>query len=79
MLNIYKIPTDKLLHFIAGTIITMIFSFFFPMTVNYCVIFAIIAGVSKEVYDKTDYGLFDWWDVVATSLGGLLIQIYLWL
>ena len=56
MLNIYKIPTDKLLHFIAGIIITMAVSFFVPMTVNYCVIFARIAGVSKEVYDKTDYG-----------------------
>ena len=39
---------------------------------------AIIAGISKEVYDYNTYGLFDNKDIVADALGafaGLLIII----
>lgn len=57
--KITSIPSDKLLHFIAGVIIVLVISIAFPITESFCFIFAIIAGVGKEIYDKCDYGLFD--------------------
>ena len=33
--------------------------------------FAIAVGLGKELYDKHDYGLFDWWDILADVAGAL--------
>ena len=77
--KITLIPYDKLLHFIAGIIFAMLFSLLFPITEPFCFVFAIAAGIGKDLYDKLDYGRFDWWDVLATGLGGLLVQIWIWL
>ena len=76
---ITSIPHDKLLHFISGIIVSMLFSILFPITESFCFIFAIAAGICKDLYDKFDYGKFDWLNVLSTSLGGLLIQIWIWL
>jgi len=44
--------------------------------------FSFVLGVSKEIYDYYDYGLFDWKDVEATTLGSLplviTVDIVLW-
>lgn len=57
--KITSIPSDKLLHFIVGSIISLIISLIFPITESFCLIFAVLAGIGKEIYDKYDYGLFD--------------------
>lgn len=53
----------------------MLFSLLFPITYQFCFVFAIAVGIGKDLYDKLDYGRFDWLDVLATGLGGLLFQI----
>ena len=53
----------------------MLFSLLFPITEQFCFVFAIVAGIGKDLYDKLDYGRFDWLDVLVTGLGGLLVQI----
>lgn len=69
-----SIPHDKLLHFIAGIIISLIFSVITPYI---ALISAALFGIIKEIYDKISYGGFSWMDFLATSLGGLLIQIFI--
>ena len=71
---INKIPLDKLLHFLAGLIIAAFFAIIFGMKV--CLIPVIIAGFAKEFLDKWVTGTWEWWDLVATCLGGLLIQLF---
>lgn len=58
--KITSIPYDKLLHFIAGIIFAMLFSLLFPITESFCFVFSIAAGIGKDLYDKFDYGRFDW-------------------
>ena len=77
--KITSIAYDKLLHFIAGILVAMFFSLLFPITESFCFVFSIVAGIGKDLYDKLDYGRFDWWYVLATGLGGLLVQIWIWL
>ena len=76
--KITSIPYDKLLHFIAGVLVAMFFSLLFPITESFCFIFSIAVGICKDLYYKLDYGRFDCLDVLATGLGGLLIQIYIY-
>ena len=71
---INKIPLDKLLHFLAGLIIAAFFAIIFGMKV--CLIPVIIAGFAKEFFDKLTTSTWEWWDLVATCLGGLLIQLF---
>lgn len=63
---------DKLLHFIAGVIIALLFSTVHPVA---GLVVAILAGVAKELYDKAKGGLFDWKDLVFTVAGGLFVFI----
>lgn len=58
--KITSIPYDKLLHFIAGILVAMLFSLLFPITESFCFVFSIVAGIGKDLYDKLDYGRFDW-------------------
>lgn len=71
---INKIPLDKLLHFLAGLIIASFFAIIFGMKI--CLLPVIIAGFAKEFFDKWVTGTWEWWDLVATCLGGLLIQLF---
>lgn len=60
---------DKLYHFIAGLILSLIGGYFNPL----CGLFlGIFAGVAKEVYDYYDYGLFDKKDMLFTWLGATI-------
>ena len=65
-------PQDKLLHFIGGAGIAILFGILGYPLVGLGV--AAIVGVGKEVYDyfypKTHTA--DVWDFVATALGGLV-------
>ena len=44
-----------------------------------CILPVIVAGFAKEAYDlMTDYR-WDWWDLTATILGGLIVQVFVYL
>ena len=60
---------DKLYHFIAGLILSLIGGYFNPL---YGLILGIQAGIGKEVYDYYDYGLFDKKDMLFTWLGAII-------
>ena len=63
---------DKLYHFIAGFIISLIGGNFNPL----CGLFlGMLAGVAKEVYDYYDYGLFDKRDMLFTWLGSIMAYL----
>ena len=65
---------DKLYHFIAGAIIFWIASYF----VSYAIIPVIVIGIGKEIYDlKVKKSYMDFWDIVATILGGLVMWVIL--
>ena len=69
---IYKVPSDKRLHFVAGFIISAFFAIALGMKV--CIIPAIVAGSLKEFFDKWTTGKVDWWDFGVTVIGGALCQ-----
>jgi len=68
---IYKIPTDKWLHFFAGVIIAACAALTFHIEWPWFP--ALIAGGIKEIFDYRTTSQADWKDFVATVLGGLLI------
>ena len=74
-----SIPSDKMLHFIAGMLITatiaVIVSRFAPIAMSV----AVIAGFAKELRDEIAYGGFDWKDLLATVLGGVVMQALIFL
>jgi len=65
------IPTDKLLHFVAGFSIALIGSILFGKETGFAL--AILAGIGKEIRDQIVYGGFDIMDLIVTIAGGLLI------
>lgn len=71
---IQHIPTDKKYHFVAGFIISAFFAISLGMKA--CVVPAIFAGFFKEFFDNWTGGPFDWKDLLATVLGGLLCQAF---
>lgn len=74
------IPHDKLLHFIAGMIVAAFFSIVIIETAVFCVAMAAIVGAIKEAVDEWKKpGAWSYTDLLATTLGGLVIQIMVWL
>ena len=71
---IYKVPYDKLLHFIVGLLVASFFNVSLGMLV--CIIPALFAGVLKEAFDYWTTNQFDWLDLVATVAGGAVIQVF---
>lgn len=69
------IPSDKKQHFVAGTIIAAFFALALGMKA--AVVPAIAAGIIKEFFDKWTTDTWEWGDLVATILGGLLIQAFI--
>ena len=72
---ITSVPHDKLLHFIAGMLITALFAVVFARFAPFAVTVAIVAGFAKEAYDEWSYGGWDWDDLLATIVGGVVMQI----
>ncbi len=58
---------DKVLHILAGLIITIAVGF--ALTVSHGVLAGVIAGLAKELYDQYDYNGFDFLDLLATYAG----------
>ena len=73
-----SIPSDKLLHLIAGAVIAAFFALVIPYTAEICVLFAAIAGVAKEAFDQYRYKGWDWLDLAYTMAGGLWRR-YCWM
>lgn len=74
-----SVPHDKLLHFIAGMAVAAFFSIVIVDTAMFCVVFSGIAGVIKESVDEwRKPGAWSYSDLLATTLGGLVIQIMVW-
>ena len=74
-----SIPSDKMLHFIAGMLITAIVAVIVPRFAPIAMSVAVVAGFAKELRDEIAYGGFDWKDLLATILGGVVMQIFIWL
>ena len=74
------IPHDKLLHFIAGMIVAAFFSIVIIDTAVFCVVMAALVGAIKEAVDEWKKpGAWSYADLLATTLGGLVIQIMVWI
>ena len=74
-----SIPSDKMLHFIAGMLITAIVAVIVPRFAPIAMTVAVVAGFAKEIRDEIAYGGFDWYDLLATVLGGVVMQVFIWL
>ena len=74
-----SIPSDKMLHFIVGMLITAIVAVIVPRFTPIAMTVAVVAGFAKEIRDEIAYGGFDWKDLLATILGGVVMQIFIWL
>ena len=64
-----KIEKDKLLHFVAGSLVYASTSWFLGY---YALGLVVVIAVGKEVYDNYHNGTVDAWDAVATVLGGVV-------
>ena len=75
------IATDKIYHFIAGFVITLVMGLFTTLLIGLAV--GTLAGVLKEAYDEYDYQGADVMDFIATLAGvfvagGVLVGVSLW-
>ena len=72
-----SIPTDKCLHYIAGLVISLPFVFLLPYGCRFlAVVPPVFAGLVKECIDLSRGGSFDWFDALATSLGGATVVLF---
>ena len=72
-----KIDYDKWLHFIAGLLISSFCCIALGMNYYWCVVPAVAAGLLKELFDLWTTKLWDWGDVLATVIGGIIPGIFL--
>ena len=64
-----KIEKDKLLHFVAGSLVYASSSWFLGY---YALGLVVAVGVGKEIYDHYYNGTVDVLDAVVTILGGVV-------
>jgi hypothetical protein len=66
-----RVPADKQMHFIGGLVIAVLFT---PFIGAYSITVVAIVALLKEIYDylHKDIHTPDFWDWVATVLGGIL-------
>ena len=65
------IPRDKLLHFVAGSIASIVV-YVVTFNATIAVAFSALLGIGKEVYDSRGHGTVEVLDAVATVLGGVV-------
>lgn len=65
---------DRLYHFICGLIIAAFFAIVLKM--QFCVWPVLFVAFIKEFFDVWTDGDFDWIDLLATVIGGLVIQLF---
>ena len=66
-----KVPCDKQMHFLCGLVIAALLT---PFIGAYSIVVVAIVALLKEVYDylHKDIHTPDFWDWVATTLGGVV-------
>ncbi len=69
------IPKDKLLHFIAGFLIVAVCSLYEALA-PYAWNVATLVGFCKEWYDSRHDGNVDVWDLAATLIGAVTMQMF---
>lgn len=72
-----SIPQDKLLHFIAGSLIVALCAFikgFAP----YAWVAGVVAGMLKEFFDSRGNGSVEVLDFAATTAGAFAMQMAVW-
>lgn len=72
------IPADKALHFIAGMLVAAIAAICVQQISSFAFVIAFACGLAKEVLDHFYTGHFDDKDILATALGGLVAQVFIW-
>ena len=70
---IYRIPHDKLLHYVVGLLLFALCGQFVSVWIAFVIVFAL--SVIKEVYDRFFGGSVEVWDVVAAMTGALSIYL----
>lgn len=78
LIILFKIEQDKLLHFIAGMIICGIIGCI-PIVQEFAFLFSIAAGWCKELWDKSQGNPMNGLDIYATSIGGVIQQVFIWI
>jgi uncharacterized membrane protein YdcZ (DUF606 family) len=65
-----KVPADKQMHFICGLVIAALLT---PFIGAYSILVVAVIAALKEIYDARhpDKHTADFWDWVATTLGGV--------
>jgi hypothetical protein len=66
-----KVPADKQMHFIGGLVIAALLT---PFIGAYSIVVVAVIAALKEIYDARhpDKHTADFWDWVATVLGGVV-------
>jgi hypothetical protein len=66
-----KVPCDKQMHFLSGFIIAAVLT---PFIGAYSIVVVAVIAALKEIYDARhpDKHTADFWDWVATVLGGIV-------
>ena len=64
-----KLEKDKLLHFVAGSLVYASTSWFLGY---YALALVVVVAIGKEVYDNYYGGTVDVYDALATIAGGLV-------
>ncbi len=66
-----KVPVDKFMHFACGFIIAAVLT---PFIGAYSILVVAVIAALKEIYDARhpDKHTADFWDWVATTLGGIV-------
>lgn len=72
-----NIPTDKLLHFIAGAVIAGIAAIVWPLWL--ALTMAILAGAGKEAIDYLRHGKPELMDFIFTAVGAVYVVIVIYL
>ena len=73
-----RVPKDKLLHFIAGMLLTAVVACI-RCVAPFSVIVGIISGAVKELWDSKNGGSVELMDFIATSAGAMTMQIVVWI
>lgn len=72
------IEIDKYWHFILGMVIASFFAMVIELEV--CILPVLAVAFIKECYDTiSKIQPVNWWDMIATLLGGLVIQLFVYL
>lgn len=73
---IEKVGIDRVLHFLAGFVITSLGQPFGETGTLVALAIAAVVALAKEIYDKITYGGFDTIDMLCTDAGAGAAGIY---